>query len=44
LSIKKIVQTLRPLRDVTISIAGQTITARPVIPDDTQAIIEKATH
>ena len=44
LSIKKIVRTLRPLRDVKISIAGQTITARPEIPADVQAILENATH
>ena len=44
ISIRRLVQTLRPLRDVTISIAGQNITARPAIPDDIQAIIEKATH
>ena len=44
ISIRRLVQTLRPLRDVTISIAGQNITARPAIPDDNQAIIEKATH
>jgi hypothetical protein len=44
LSIKKIVQTLRPLRDVTITIAGQTITARPAIPGGIQALIDKATH
>ncbi|CCH79215.1 hypothetical protein BN12_4060025 [Nostocoides japonicum T1-X7] len=37
-------QTLRPPRDVTISVAGQTITARPTIPDDIQAIIERTTH
>jgi len=34
LSIKKIVRTPRPLRDVKISIAGQNITARPEIPAD----------
>jgi hypothetical protein len=39
MSIKKIIQTLRPLRDVTIAIAGQTITAHPAIPDDIQAVI-----
>ena len=44
MSIKKIIQTLRPLRDVTIAIAGQTITAHPAIPDDIQAVIHKATH
>lgn len=44
LSIKKIVRTLRPLRDVTISLAGQTITAKPDIPAETKALIERATH
>ncbi len=43
-SICRLVQTLRPLRDVTISIAGQTVTTRPAIPDDTQTILKKATH
>ena len=44
LSIRRLVHTLRPLRDVTISIAGQTVTARPAIPDDIQAILQKTTH
>ena len=43
-SIRRLVQTLRPLREVTISIAGQTVTARPAIPDDIQTILKKATH
>lgn len=43
-SIKKLVQTLRPLREVTISIAGQTITAQPQVPADVQELIDRVTH
>ena len=38
-SIKKIVQTLRPLRSATISLGRQQITAPPRIPDAAQAIL-----
>jgi hypothetical protein len=38
-SIKKIVQTLRPLRSATISLGNQQITAPPRIPDHAQAIL-----
>jgi hypothetical protein len=38
-SIKKIVQTLRPLRSATISLGTRQITAPPRIPDHTQAIL-----
>ena len=38
-SIKKIVQTLRPLRTATISLGHQQITAPPRIPDHAQAIL-----
>ena len=38
-SIKKIVQTLRPLRTATISLSHQQITAPPRIPDHAQAIL-----
>ena len=41
ISIKRLIRTLRPLRQVTIQIAGQTITAQPHITPDTPAIIEK---
>ena len=41
ISIKRLIRTLRPLRQVTIQIAGQTITAQPHITPDTTAIIEK---
>jgi hypothetical protein len=44
LSVRRLVQTLRPLRDVTIRIAGQTVTARPGIPTEVQAILEQTTH
>ncbi len=40
LSIKKIVQTLRPLRTVTITIAGQQITAPTQPGPDAQAILD----
>ena len=38
-SIKKIVQTLRPLRTATISLGHQQITAPPRITDHAQAIL-----
>ena len=38
-SIKKIVQTLRPLRSATISLGTRQITAPPRIPDHAQAIL-----
>lgn len=41
LSIKRLVRLLRPLQQVTIQIAGQTITAQPQITPDTATIIEK---
>ena len=40
ISIKRLIRILRPLRQVTIQIAGQTITAQPHITPDTTAIIE----
>ncbi|MDC5697803.1 IS1634 family transposase [Intrasporangium calvum] len=40
LSIKKILQTLRPLRSATISLGGQQVTAPPQIPDDAQRILD----
>jgi transposase len=40
-SIKKIVQTLRPLRTATISLGHQQITAPPRIPDHAQAILHQ---
>jgi len=43
-SIKKLVQTLRPLREVTITLAGQTITAQPQVPADVQDIIDRVAH
>ena len=39
-SIKKIVQTLRPLRTATISLGNQQITAPPRIPEPAQAILD----
>lgn len=38
-SIKKIVRTLRPLREVTIEIAGHEITAQPDPGPDAHAIL-----
>ncbi len=43
-SIKRLVQTLRPLREVTITVAGQTITAQPQIPADAQELIDRVAH
>ena len=43
-SIKKLVQTLRPLQEITITLAGQTITAQPQIPTDAQKLIDRVTH
>jgi hypothetical protein len=39
-SIKKIVQTLRPLRTATISLGNQQLTAPPRIPSHTQALLD----
>jgi hypothetical protein len=44
LSIKKIVQTLRPLRTATISLGSQQITAPPRIPGHAQAILHDLTQ
>ena len=38
-SIKKIIQALRPLRSATISLGNQQITAPPRIPEPTRAIL-----
>jgi hypothetical protein len=38
-SIKKIIQALRPLRTATISLGNEQITAPPRIPDHAQAIL-----
>lgn len=43
-SIKKLITTLKPLREVTISIAGQTLTAKPQVPDDVQELVDRVTH
>ena len=40
LSIKKILQTLRPLRSATIALNGQEVTAPPLVPDDAQRVID----
>lgn len=43
-SIKKLVQTLRPLRHVTITIGSQTLEAAPTIPPETQETLRLAGH
>jgi transposase len=40
-SLKKLVQTLRPLRTVTIDIDGHTITAKPHLTDDAENTLGK---
>ena len=37
-SIRRIIRTLRPLQEVTITLAGQEITARPELTDDARTI------
>lgn len=44
ISIKKLVTTLRPLREITITVAGQTITADPKIPDEIQELLNRLGH
>lgn len=41
LRLKELIRRLRPLQEMTVSIAGQTITATPRIDDDTNHIIER---
>jgi transposase len=43
-SIRHIVRTLQPLQQVTISVAGQHITAKPQIPPAAQDILNSLTH
>ena len=43
-SIRHIVRTLRPLQHVTVSIAGQHITAEPKITTEAQRILDSLTH
>lgn len=43
-SIRKIIRTLRPLQDVTISLAGQQITAKPELTDDARHVLDALTH
>lgn len=44
LTIKRIVRELRPLRHVTITLAGHTITAEPQTTKTSQHILEKCGH
>jgi hypothetical protein len=43
-SIRKLIYTLRPLREVTITLAGQTITAQLTIAADVQELIDRVAH
>lgn len=43
-SIRRIIRTLRPLQDVTISLAGQQITAKPELTDDARHVLDALTH
>lgn len=43
-SIKKLVQTLRPLQEITVSVAGKSIAAQPQIPPEAQELIDRVTH
>lgn len=43
-SIRKIIRTLRPLQDITISLAGQQITAKPELTDDARHVLDALTH
>jgi hypothetical protein len=43
-SIKKLVHTLRPLREVTVTVAGQNLTAQPQVPTDVQELLDRVTH
>jgi len=43
-SIKKIIQTLRPLRTATISLGSQQVTTPPRIPEEAQAILDAITE
>lgn len=40
-SLKKLVQTMRPLRTVTIDIDGHTITAKPQLSQNAEQILAK---
>lgn len=41
MTIKRLVQTLRPLRTVKINIAGQQLTVQPRVDADTASILDK---
>ena len=43
-SIRRIIRALRPLQDVTITIAGQKITASPELTDDARHVLQRVTH
>lgn len=43
-SIRRIIQALRPLQDVTVTLAGQEITAKPDLTDDARHVLKALTH
>lgn len=43
-SIKRIIRSLRPLQEVTISLNGQTLTAKPRIPADARELLDRLAH
>ena len=43
-SIRKIIQTLRPLQDITITLAGHQITAKPALTNDARHVLDALTH
>jgi hypothetical protein len=44
LSIRSSSRPHEPLREVTITVAGQTITAQPQVPTDVQELIDRVAH
>ena len=43
-SIKRIIRSLRPLQEVTISLNGQTLTAKPRITADARELLDRLAH
>ena len=44
ISLKQLITALRPLREVTIGIGDQQLTAQPQIPEDTAAMLKRLGH
>ena len=44
MSIKKIIHTLRPLQEITISLNGQTLTAKPRLHADARELLHRLAH